>query len=374
MQPICPPHFPWKDYRKYTYPLGLDLGAVCVLSGTSASEYDAVTGKIVARGDLAAQTATALEKIGTVLTAAGYAFADTVSLVQYVTPAAFAALPSVPPLFAARGIDLSRVHVVAVDRLMRRDALIELELTAARPEARRPAEGLTQSVRVGLGDGALIFPGGDAGTAATPASSLHDAIAGEVQAAGAVLRAAGIGWAQVARCRLALADAGVAEVDQAVAELRALLPDLPAVPVIGVAALPAGRRVQLSVELCADTAEAPPPVAVAGGLVRRVGPLLVATGLGCDDATRDLVGQCAQLYGTVIPELLASAGIEMSGIVQTVEWVTAEALPDYRATGAVRRQYLKEPFPVASGLVCSALPARRRIAIDIIAADRQRLS
>jgi enamine deaminase RidA (YjgF/YER057c/UK114 family) len=370
MKPICPSHFPWKDYKKYTYPLGLDLGSICFLSGTSASEYDAATEKIVARGDLPTQTKTALEKIGTILTAAGYSFADTVSLIQYVTPAAFEQLNELNPLFQGHGIDLSSIHVAPVDRLMRRDALIELELIAARPNACKSVSRHPYVARVDCGDDGLLFIGKIAdGVVRQPVS---EAIVEEVAAVSAALAAAGIGWSHVARCRLALASRESHDLDEAVTELRRVLPGLPVVPVVGVIALPAARRAQLSVEICAEEPGSQPELAAAGGgLVRRVGPLLIATGLCSDDSGLDLVGQYERIFGAVIPELLTSEGMNMSGIIQTVEWVTADVLPSYRDTGAVRRKYLREPFPVASGLVCSALPAQRKIAVDIIAIDRQ---
>ena len=51
MKPICPADFPWKDYKRYTYPLGLDLGPVSFLSGLTASTYDAATDQSASWGD-----------------------------------------------------------------------------------------------------------------------------------------------------------------------------------------------------------------------------------------------------------------------------------------------------------------------------------
>jgi enamine deaminase RidA (YjgF/YER057c/UK114 family) len=375
MKPICPTYYPWKDYKKYTYPLGLDLGSICFLSGTSASEYDAAAEKIVTRGDLRTQTETALEKIRAVLVAANYSLKDVVSLIQYVTPDAFENLCDLKRVFGRHGIACAAAHVVPVNRLMRRDALIELEVIAAKAGTRKYVSRAPDVIRVLSGKSILLFPGATTGDGAH--GSLNEAVAAEVGCVAVVLKSANLTWSDVVRCRLVLMSEQSAEIDEAIVTVNRLVPDLPVVPAIGVAAAPRGaRRAQLLVEISAPKVSGPSTLLVAkgGGLVRQVGPFLIATGLQSDRSDLSLIGQVERIYSTIVPDLLKSVGIRTSGIVQTIEWITQDVLPDYRQTGAVRRKYLCEPFPVASGLACSALPAGRKISIDVVAVDQTKLS
>jgi enamine deaminase RidA (YjgF/YER057c/UK114 family) len=365
MKPICPAHFPWKNYQKYTYPLGLDLGDIFFLSGTSASEYDPVSDKVVARGDLAVQTRTAIEKIGTILAASDLSFEDVVSVNQYVTPSAFDKLSDVESIFAGCGLKSSTRHVSAVNRLMRRDALIELEVIAARRSARKRFSNTPHIERVLSKENTLLFV--DELKNGAPHLTVTDAIAAEIASITSSLNAAGLDWSSIARCRLELATSDFGELDAAVSQARALLPGLPALPAIGVSSLPGSRKAGLAVEICASKGADGAPFETAGGLVRRVGSILFVTGVGCDQPANDLVGQFERIYGTIIPELLKSFKIDMNGIIQTVEWITTDVLPSYRETAAVRRKYLCEPFPVASGLVCSSLPKGHKVTVDIIA-------
>ncbi|MCC7086256.1 MAG: hypothetical protein IT427_14730 [Pirellulales bacterium] len=363
MKPIVPPVFPWKDHTKYTYPLGLDIEGICFLSGNSASEYDAQAGKIVIKGDLLAQIETALAKIRAVLEAAGLSFNDVVSVVQYVAPQAFASIGDLNRSLGSYGLSHAASHVVPVNRLMRREALIELEVVAA-PRNRRKVIGETPRA-VGVfsepNDFVLIAGHSTEGEQEPSGDSLED----EVMRMERLLDSLGMNWENVARSRLILASANSAELDEAVRMLTERIPALPTMPALGVARLPSGRA-QISIEACVTRKDAEVARITDGALVRRVGAFLMATGLQARDVELDMVEQVEQIYGSVVPELLTDAGMGVHNIVQTVEWVTEDALPDYRQTGATRRKLLREPFPVASGLVCSALPRGRKVSVDIL--------
>ena len=83
---IQPAHFPWFDYSRYSFSLGLKAGAGAYLSGHTASEHDPVTKRMVVRGDMSTQVRTAWKKIGAILEAAGYGYGDVVRVVEYLRP------------------------------------------------------------------------------------------------------------------------------------------------------------------------------------------------------------------------------------------------------------------------------------------------
>jgi enamine deaminase RidA (YjgF/YER057c/UK114 family) len=81
---IKPKHFPWFDYSRYSFSLGLKMPASVYLSGHTASEYDPVAKRIVVRGGMTQQLRTAWAKIGAILDAAGLGFENVVRVVEYV--------------------------------------------------------------------------------------------------------------------------------------------------------------------------------------------------------------------------------------------------------------------------------------------------
>jgi enamine deaminase RidA (YjgF/YER057c/UK114 family) len=364
LKPITPNHYPWKDYRRYTYPLGLDLGGLAFLSGNTASSYDKATDKIVCAGDLKAQAATAIEKIRVVLEAAGYAPEDVVSVIQYMPSGAFAERSIVEELLRKIGMGQARRHVVPVTRLLRRDALVELEVVAARP-CERSLQGSAMRIMSGR-DALSVFGEAHGGLAE---GSLEASLENEVAAVSDLLDKASCDWSQVMRCHLLLATDQPAELDRAARHVVGLVPQLSNIPAIGVAALPTALgKARISLAIAGQLGAQSWPSA-SGSLVRRAGRFFIATGLRA--ATGEgITQQAEQIYCDMVPRLLESAGIALDGIVQTVEWLTLDALPEYKNTGPVRRNALREPFPVSSGLVCSALPGGAKLSVDLLATER----
>jgi enamine deaminase RidA (YjgF/YER057c/UK114 family) len=318
----------------------------------------------VCDGDLKAQASTAIEKIRVILEAAEYGLQDVVSVMQYVPPAAFGNLAEIDDLLHENGLGHAPRHTVPVTRLLRRDALIELEVIAARSQnrARQPNAMRLISGR----DSMTVF--GELHSNRSE-ESVEALLEQQVSGINAVLNEARAGWAQVVRCRLLVATEEYAALDKTASHLAQLVPQLPVIPAVGVAAFPSGSgKAQFSIELASGHAGGSDTAVVASGLVGRAGPFLVATGLRADKG-EGITQQAERIYGEVVPRLLESAGIGMESIVQTVEWLPVDALPDYRNTGPIRRNALREPFPVSSGLVCSALPGGAKIAVDFLAIE-----
>ena len=144
---IEPEHFDWLDYRKYTFSLGLTAGADVFLSGHSASCYDPGEARVVVRGGAAEQCRTAYEKIGVLLEACGLGPENVVHVVEYVPAAAIDLYPEIAGVRAEALAGASpAVSTVIVRRLLRRNAFVEVEVTARadpQPEAASSAGGLS---------------------------------------------------------------------------------------------------------------------------------------------------------------------------------------------------------------------------------------
>ncbi|WP_029583016.1 RidA family protein [Bradyrhizobium sp. URHD0069] len=84
----------------------------------------------------------------------------------------------------------------------------------------------------------------------------------------------------------------------------------------------------------------------------------------------DIVGQTRYVYGK-IARILGSAGVELSSIVDTLEFYIPD--PNYRDTAAVRRELFGEKFPTATGIpVQSLIREGALIEIKVVAYAPQR--
>src|SRR5581483_7770532 len=81
IKPTC---FPWFDYSRYSFSLGVRASTGVYLSGHTASAHDPDAGRIVVKGGMTEQVQTAYAKIEAILEAAGLSLADVVRVVEYV--------------------------------------------------------------------------------------------------------------------------------------------------------------------------------------------------------------------------------------------------------------------------------------------------
>src|ERR1700691_299775 len=128
---IKPKHFPWFDYTRYSFSLGLQTPTGVYLSGHTASEYDPAAKRIVVRGGMTEQVRTAWGKIGAILDAAGLSFENVVRVVEYLRPEG---IERYAEAAAVRqevfGKHQPVVNTVPVKSLLRPEAFIEIEVTA----------------------------------------------------------------------------------------------------------------------------------------------------------------------------------------------------------------------------------------------------
>ena len=136
---LKPRHFPWYDYSRYTFSLGLSVGARTMLSGHSASEYDSGAREMVIRGGMREQARTAWAKIAAILEAGKQSLADVVRVVEYVTPEGIERYAEAAAVRGELfGDNRPALSTVVVNRLLRPQALIEIEVEAERAQAPPP--------------------------------------------------------------------------------------------------------------------------------------------------------------------------------------------------------------------------------------------
>ena len=81
---LKPTRFPWLDYSRYSFSLGLKGSTGAYLSGTTASEFDPAAKRVVVRGGMTDQARTAWAKIGAILESGGLSYGDVTCVVEYV--------------------------------------------------------------------------------------------------------------------------------------------------------------------------------------------------------------------------------------------------------------------------------------------------
>lgn len=160
---IRPKAFPWFNYERYSFSLGLTDGTTAWLSGHSASEFDPETRHMVVRGGMGEQAETAYAKIGAILEAAGLGYGDVVRVVANITAAGAD--------FYDEAVEVRRrvfgdheptVVTVMVESLLRPAAFIEVEVTATRGGAVRAhgssADDMHRSRISEVADGTVYLP------------------------------------------------------------------------------------------------------------------------------------------------------------------------------------------------------------------------
>ncbi len=77
----------------------------------------------------------------------------------------------------------------------------------------------------------------------------------------------------------------------------------------------------------------------------------------------DLAAQTQQIFLNAA-KVLDAAGLSMSNVVKTLEMVKAEAVPDYKYTGRVRKEHLGPVYPGAAGIVQARVATDPRVLIS----------
>ncbi|MEM7543612.1 MAG: RidA family protein [Pseudomonadota bacterium] len=350
--------------------MGVETGSFAYLSGHTASEFDATSQRIVIKGDMSAQVKTAYQKIGAILEASGRSYADVIRVVEYLKPEGIECYGEAAAVREeVFGAHTPTVNTVPVKSLLRPDALIEIEITAATPGAAR--ENLKTSVNGSESAGVVflpsILPTDEGGNVIG-----KDDIAGQTEAifqkAERLLKALGLGFENVVKTLDYLTSESL-ENYRATGAVRKnyLGPVYPAAAGILMPRLIHPDSL-IQYDFIASRDE---PQAVNPGWSRyekltyspgvRAGKLLFLAGQGAVNPetgevefSDDVVAQGEYIYTNVI-KVIEAAGGDASNLVKTIEYVVPQALKAYRGIAEVRTKLMREPYPASTGLVCAAL-------------------
>lgn len=367
---IQPKSFPWFDYSRYSFSLGLSVGNRAYLSGHTASEYDPAAKKIVVRGGMGDQVATAYRKIGAILEGAGLSYADVTRIVEYVRPEG---IEHYAEGAAVRrqvfGAHQPAVYTVPVKSLLRPEAFIEIEVTAGPVGAATDVGSPASPARDSGGVVWLptIQPIDDAGNVV----GKGDVVAQcefIFEKARKMLAALGLGFDKVVKTNDYITTAALANYKFTGRTRKAHLG--PVYP--GAAGILMPRLCHPDALIQYDfIATRETPEAVNPGWARyqkltyspavKAGKLLFMSGQGSlDPATErvvfdgDVVAQAEYTYTNIL-KVVEAAGGTAENIVKTIEYVTPNALAKYRDVAKVREKLLKQPWPASTGLICEAL-------------------
>ena len=355
---IRPASFPWFDYSRYSFSLGLKTATGAYLSGHTASEHDPATRRMVVRGGMSDQVRTAYAKIGAILEAAGYGYGDVVRIVEYVKPEGIERYAEAAAVRAeVFGAHQPTVNTVPVKALLRPDAFIEIEVTAG--PAIRDSGGVVflPSVQPTDDQGNII----GAGDVVAQTRAVFEK-------AGKMLSALGLSFSNVVKTLDYITPAALANYKYTGRVRKDHLG--PVYP--GSAGILMPRLVHPEALIQYDfTASRETPVAINPGWSRyqkltyspavKAGKMLFMSGQGALDPETermlfdgDIVAQAEYTYQNIL-KVLEAAGGGPQHLVKTIEYVTPAGLARYREVAEVRARLLREPFPASTGLVCELL-------------------
>jgi enamine deaminase RidA (YjgF/YER057c/UK114 family) len=366
---IEPDRFPWYDPRGFTFSLGLCLDRDVWCSGHSGSAHDPRKGRPDVPDTMTAQARIAYAKQAAVLTAAGTDLTRVTRVLENVTAAGLEHYAEAERVRReVFGTHRPVVVTTVVDRLVRRKALIEIEVHAnTREPAPNPDDDAPgpDGIRTAH-DGSVLLPTllplDDHGEVVAPGDPAGQYAHCLGQAA-RLLRPLGLGLADLT-CTVDFAAPGVAEDWAHIDRVRARLLG----PIH-----PAGTRVRAQtlhrpgVLVCVTATASRHPRSAVGRLGLRAalptyspgvrsGNLLHISGFGRLAAgLPDLAAQARSVYGAILHTMRA-AHAGPAYLVSTVEYVAADALAQYRDVATVRRAMLKQPYPVSTGIVCTRMP------------------
>jgi enamine deaminase RidA (YjgF/YER057c/UK114 family) len=373
LTPVAPESFPWFDYSRYSFSLGVTRGNEIWLSGHSASEFDPGTGHIVVHGGMRAQATTAYAKIQHLLEASGSDFSHVVHVVENVTADGIADYAEAAAVREQLFVGYEpAVSTVIVRRLLRPAALIEIEVTACREGS--TAE--TENAAGGVVNLPTLLPVDASGAVVSPGDLL-----GQTQfvydRAAEMLGTLGLGMDHVVKTLDFTTPATRRDYAATSRVRKGLLgPVYPAAAGILMPRL-FHRDVLIALEV---TASRHVPVAVNPGWSRydkltyspavRAGSHLFLSGQGALNVETeevvhegDIVAQAEYIYGNILT-VLRAGGAGPENLVRTVEYVTPEGLEAYRDVARVRERLLSTPYPASTGIVCEGL-LRREFLLEV---------
>lgn len=368
---IKPKNFRWYDASRYAFSLGLIAGQNAYLAGHTASEMDPDSKKIVVRGGMTDQAHTAYQKVGVILEAAGLDFSNVVRVVEYVRADS---LERYAELAAARaaafGSHQPTINTVTVQSLLRRDALVELEVIASMTPLGKEAGAYGARESDGVVYLPSVQPIDDAGNI-IGAGDLVAQTNAVFDKARRMLSALGLGFDSVVKTVDYISPAARPNYRKSGAVRKDHLG--PVYPAAAGIVMP--RLLHKDALIQYDfTATRDKPVMINPGWARynaltyspavKAGKYVFMSGQGALEPETekmlfvgDVVAQSDYIYRNIL-KVLEAAGGRPEHLVKTIEYVAPPALGRYREVADVRRSLMRRPLPVSTGVVCEALLLR----------------
>jgi enamine deaminase RidA (YjgF/YER057c/UK114 family) len=376
-QALEPTHFPFFDYKGYSFSLGLETPAGIWLSGHTASRHSDELGRMIVQGegDMVAQARVSHDKIAVILQAAGLDLGAVVRLVDYVTVEGMAQYPRLAGLRQELfGEHRPIINTVVVNRLLRPTALIEIEAVASRDASQTIGAPCPETYGVAgrqMGDVVYLSTQLPLQPNTQQVAAPGDIVGQTRQIyenAGQLLQQAGLDWEHVVKTVEFLTPAGREQYPATGHVRREFLgPLFPAATGIIMPRLThPDALLQVDFVACQQ-----PKTIINPGWSRyeqltyapatKAGHLICLAGQGAlnpdsneIEHASDIVGQTRYVY-TNLMQVLEAAGVGPAAVVKTVEFVTPAGLSAYRDTANVRREFFQSPLPAATGIVCEAL-------------------
>jgi enamine deaminase RidA (YjgF/YER057c/UK114 family) len=379
---IKPATFPWFPNEGFTFCLGLAEGDAAWTSGHTCAQHDPAVGKMTVGGTMEEQARIAYEKVLTILVAAGLRPADVTRVTENVT---LSGLDEYDAAVAVRrevfGAHEPTVRTVVVERLVRRQAFLEIEMHAvsgggrallAASEGRTAGQWQRSPVTEGH-DGAVYLPTmvpvDAAGEVVHPGDFVRQ-YAYCLDRAGDHLKAAGLSLDHVVTTydystpatresyrkthRVRQERLGGAGVYPAAGGI--LMSRLHAPGVTVAIDVTASRHSLTQVNpgwSRYDTLTYSPAV--------RAGRTLYMSGFAALDMETqkalhpdDLGAQAEVTFGSIL-EVLHHTGLGAQHLLETTEYCVESAVGDYKAVADVRARLLSPPWPASTGALCAGL-------------------
>jgi enamine deaminase RidA (YjgF/YER057c/UK114 family) len=370
-QAVTPKRFDFFDHTRYTYSLGLKVGGSVWLSGQLAGRYDPRERRIVVDEAIEDQVLLIHSMIETILAAEGLDQRAIIKINDYLTPDGIEVYERVVDvrnrLFSGR---FPAVTSVVVDRLMRPDALIEVEVVAsgAPGEVRVvQAEGTLEASAVRMGD--LVYVSAQSAMAEDGSLIGADLASQTRQVYENIARAlvrAGTTTKHIVKTVHYLAQSVEDQLDDFIQVRRAYLGEpWPANTDVFVSRLPNPRALlQADVfaydghrEAVGSTSSGRNPQSPAIKAEQYVflsGETSEDPQTGEAEFRDDVVLQSQHVYRKLL-DVLGGVGLSEAAILKTVEYITPAAMANYRGTAQVRKTTFSRPYPVSTGVVIPRL-------------------
>ncbi|WP_300678101.1 RidA family protein [Nocardioides sp.] len=380
---ITPADFTWFPYDGFTFCLGLSEGENAWTSGHTSARQDPAIGKMTVDGTMAEQARIAYDKCLTILAAAGFGPEDVTRVSENITAAGWESYPEAAAERICRLGDRPTVRTVAVERLVRRNALIEVELHATRgggrqllaaSAGRRDGNLVASAITEGP-DGVVylptVVPIDDAGEVVFPGDFVAQ-YRYVLEKAGELLESVGLTLGHA----VTTFDYSTPETRDVYRKTHWVRKELlghndghvfPCAGGILMSRLHApGVMVAMDVTASRRPLELVNPgwsrydtLTYAPGI--KAGRMLFMSGFASLDMESqkalhdgDLGKQAEVTYGAIV-HLLASEGLAVTDLLETTEYCVESYVGDYKAVADVRERLLSAPWPASTGALCHSL-------------------